>query len=199
MEVTNLFKILIIGASGVGKTCLLNRYVDNEFTESFISTIGVDFKMHRVQCDNRVIQLQIWDTAGQDRFRTITRAYYRGAHGVIFVYDSSNRETYKTLHMWFQEADQLAGPTIPKILVEAKSDLVSRREVSLKEAQQFADEHGMLWFSTSAKCANGVAPPFEKLVQLMLEQLPKRLNVDSKQENVILLPYNQKPRKRCCT
>src|SRR3990167_8943734 len=116
MEVTNLFKILIIGASGVGKTCLLNRYVDNEFTESFISTIGVDFKIHRVYLDDQVIQLQIWDTAGQDRFRTITRAYYRGAHGVIFVYDSSNRETFKTLYTWLLEANQHAGGDIPKIL-----------------------------------------------------------------------------------
>ena len=96
-EYDYLFKLLIIGDSGVGKSCLLLRFADGTYTDSYISTIGVDFKIHTVNLDGKIIKLQIWDTAGQERFRTITSSYYRGAHGIIVVYDVTDQDTFSKL------------------------------------------------------------------------------------------------------
>ena len=96
-EYDYLFKLLIIGDSGVGKSCLLLRFAEGTYTDSYISTIGVDFKIHTVNLDGKVVKLQIWDTAGQERFRTITSSYYRGAHGIIVVYDVTDQETFSEL------------------------------------------------------------------------------------------------------
>ena len=100
-EYDYLFKLLIIGDSGVGKSCLLLRFADGTYTDSYISTIGVDFKIHTVNLDGKIIKLQIWDTAGQERFRTITSSYYRGAHGIIVVYDVTDQDTFSKLLLSF--------------------------------------------------------------------------------------------------
>merc|ERR1712006_60493 len=96
-EYDYLFKLLLIGDSGVGKSCLLLRFADDTYTESYISTIGVDFKIRTINLDGKCVKLQIWDTAGQERFRTITSSYYRGAHGIIVVYDVTDRETFNNV------------------------------------------------------------------------------------------------------
>lgn len=102
----HLFKLLIIGDSGVGKSSLLLRFSDNTFTGSYITTIGVDFKIKTVNIDDEKVKLQIWDTAGQERFRTITSTYYRGTHGVVIVYDVTNGETFANVKRWLHEIDQ---------------------------------------------------------------------------------------------
>ena len=101
-----LFKMLIIGNSGVGKSCLLLRYAENSFNENFFNTIGVDFKLKTVKHENDVIKLQIWDTAGQERFRTLTASYYRGAQGIIIVYDVTDRETFDNVRTWINEIEK---------------------------------------------------------------------------------------------
>ena len=103
-----MFKLLLIGDSGVGKSCLLLRFADDTYTESYISTIGVDFKIRTIELDGKTIKLQIWDTAGQERFRTITSSYYRGAHGIIIVYDVTDRDSFDSVKYWMQEVDHLA-------------------------------------------------------------------------------------------
>merc|ERR1711965_386176 len=111
-EYDYLFKLLLIGDSGVGKSCLLLRFADDTYTETYISTIGVDFKIRTVEIDQKVIKLQIWDTAGQERFRTITSSYYRGAHGIIVVYDVTDEESFTAVERWMTEIERFAGPDV---------------------------------------------------------------------------------------
>ena len=122
-EYDYLFKLIIIGDSGIGKSCLLNRFADDIFTDSYISTIGVDFKIRTIEVNGRLCKLQIWDTAGQERFRTITSSYYRGAHGIILVFDITNPESFANCEMWLTEVQRYATDQVKIILVGTKSDL----------------------------------------------------------------------------
>jgi Ras-related protein Rab-1A len=122
-EYDHLFKVVLIGDSGVGKSCLLLRFADDTFTESFISTIGVDFRFRTLTVDEQSVKLQIWDTAGQERFRTITSAYYRGADGIILVYDKTKRKSFDSVENWITEVDKYASENTVKILLGNKADL----------------------------------------------------------------------------
>ena len=131
---------MLIGDSGVGKSCLLLRFADDTYTESHISTIGVDFKIRTIQLEGKTIKLQIWDTAGQERFRTITSSYYRGAHGIIVVYDTTDSETFEHVKTWLHEIDRYASENVNKLLVGNKSDLTSKRQVDTDAAKEFAGQ-----------------------------------------------------------
>ncbi|XP_045171332.2 uncharacterized protein LOC123533652 [Mercenaria mercenaria] len=155
-----LFKMLIIGDAGVGKSCLLLRYADNEFSECYISTIGVDFKIRTVEMDGKVIKLNMWDTAGQERFKTITSTFYRGAHGVILVFDLSDMESFQNLRGWFKEIDKYGGHHVAKLLVGNKSDMKAKRVVTYEMAQEFAGQMGIPYLETSAKTAANVEQAF---------------------------------------
>lgn len=155
-----LFKMLIIGDAGVGKSCLLLRYADNEFSECYISTIGVDFKIRTVEMDGKVIKLNMWDTAGQERFKTITATFYRGAHGVILVFDLTDMESFQNLSGWFKEIDKYGGNRVAKLLVGNKSDMKDKRVVSYEMAQEFANQMGVPYLETSAKTATNVEQAF---------------------------------------
>eukprot|EP01083_Nonionella_stella_P151319 483325_1 len=123
-----LFKTVLIGDSGVGKSCLLLRFADDSFTDSYISTIGVDFRFRTVSIDKKTVKLQIWDTAGQERFRTITSAYYRGAHGIIMVYDVTNPESFEHVEDWLTEVNRHASENTMKLLVGNKADMVEDKK-----------------------------------------------------------------------
>lgn len=126
---------MIIGDSGVGKSCLLLRFADDTYTDSFISTIGVDFKIRTVDLDGKTVKLQIWDTAGQERFRTITSSYYRGAHGIIVVYDVTDKESFENVKSWMAEIERYASDGVSKLLVGNKSDMTEQRAVSFNAAK----------------------------------------------------------------
>uniref|UniRef100_A0A0G4I0L8 Uncharacterized protein n=1 Tax=Chromera velia CCMP2878 TaxID=1169474 RepID=A0A0G4I0L8_9ALVE len=155
-----LFKLLLIGDSGVGKSCLLLRFADDTYTDSYISTIGVDFKIRTIELDAKTVKLQIWDTAGQERFRTITSSYYRGAHGIIIVYDVTDRESFMNVRNWIAEIDKYATENVNKLLVGNKCDLASKKVVSYDEGKELADQLGIRFLETSAKNAHNVEQAF---------------------------------------
>ncbi|KAH9599968.1 Small GTPase [Trypanosoma melophagium] len=162
-EYDHLFKLLLIGDSGVGKSCLLLRFADDSYTESYISTIGVDFKIRTLNIDGKVIKLQIWDTAGQERFRTITSSYYRGAHGIIIVYDTTDMDSFNNVKSWLNEIDKFASENVNKLLVGNKSDLVTQKVVDTQMAKDFADSLGIPFLETSAKESSNVEEAFTKM------------------------------------
>jgi len=162
-------KILIIGESGVGKSSLLLRFVDDAFDPDQPATIGVDFKVKTMTIDDNTVKLAIWDTAGQERFRTLTPSYYRGAHGAIFVYDVCNRESFNKLGQWLTELETYSTKSnIVKMLVGNKIDK-ENRQITRDEATRFARKHCMLFIEASAKTREGVQTSFEELVQKILE------------------------------
>ncbi|KAI0811263.1 GTP-binding protein ypt1 [Irpex lacteus] len=146
-EYDYLFKLLLIGDSGVGKSCLLLRFADDTYTESYISTIGVDFKIRTIELEGKTVKLQI------ERFRTITSSYYRGAHGIIVVYDVTDNDTFTNVKQWLQEIDRYASEGVNKLLVGNKSDLTSKKVVEYSVAKDFADQLSIPFLETSAKNA----------------------------------------------
>lgn len=155
-----LFKLLLIGNSGVGKSCILMRYADNSFTENFFNTIGVDFKIKTITLNDQIIKMQIWDTAGQDRFRTLTSSYYRGAHGIIIVYDVTNKDSFDNVRQWMQEIEKFASENVNKLLVGNKSDLEEQREVTYDEGVELAKKFDIPFLEVSAKNATHVDDTF---------------------------------------
>eukprot|EP00624_Nannochloropsis_granulata_P005896 evm.model.NODE_41967_length_32096_cov_22.644348.2 len=162
-----LFKLVLIGDTGVGKSCLLLRFADDAFTDSYISTIGVDFRFRTVKIDKKTFKLQIWDTAGQERFRTITSAYYRGADGIIMVYDVTNEESFEHIQDWLNEVNRYASEGTCKLLVGNKSDREDK-VVSTERAKKFADELGIPFLETSAKNASNVEEAFLTMAQELI-------------------------------
>jgi len=168
-----LFKLLLIGDSGVGKSCLLLRFADNTYTDSYISTIGVDFKIRTVEIDGKTVKLQIWDTAGQERFRTITSSYYRGAHGIIVVYDVTDKVSFNNVKQWLGEIDRYACQSVNKLLVGNKADLVEKKVVDFNEAKEFADSLSISFLETSAKSAQNVEEAFITMTKQIKERVSK--------------------------
>uniref|UniRef100_A0AAY4BD19 small monomeric GTPase n=1 Tax=Denticeps clupeoides TaxID=299321 RepID=A0AAY4BD19_9TELE len=168
-DVLTTLKILIIGESGVGKSSLLLRFTDDTFDPDQAATIGVDFKVKTIAIDGNRAKLAIWDTAGQERFRTLTPSYYRGAQGVILVYDVTKRDTFSKLDNWLNELETYCTRNdLVKMLVGNKIDKDSR-EVDRNEGLKFARKHSMLFIEASAKTRDGVQCAFEELVEKILQ------------------------------
>ncbi|XP_018496327.1 ras-related protein Rab-35 [Galendromus occidentalis] len=201
-EYDHLFKLLIIGDSGVGKSSLLLRFADNTFSGNYITTIGVDFKIRTIEVDGERVKLQIWDTAGQERFRTITSTYYRGTHGVIVVYDVTNGESFANVKRWLHEIDQNCD-VVNRILVGNKNDDPQRKVVLTEDAQAFADRMNIELFETSAKDNFNVEEMFNAVTRMVLKTKKEELRdnlMTSKNDNV-RLRKNQKGKKgsKCCS
>jgi len=154
-----LIKLLLIGDSGVGKSCLLLRFCDDSFTPSFITTIGIDFKVRTIELDGKKVKLQIWDTAGRERFRTITNAYYRGATGILLVYDVGNVQSFNNIQNWLQSIEMHADESVVKILIGNKCDMPNKA-VEAAQGQALADAHKMKFLETSAKTGINVEEAF---------------------------------------
>ncbi|KAI0065165.1 ras-domain-containing protein [Artomyces pyxidatus] len=164
-------KLLLIGNSSVGKSSLLLRFSDEQWLpeDEASATIGVDFRVHKMDVKGKKVKLSIWDTAGQERFRTITSSYYRGAQGIILVYDVSNRETFDALPRWYSELETYVSDSVVKIVVGNKVDKEYSRQVPTQEAQQFAERMGSLFVEASAKTAVGVREAFRNVVERIID------------------------------
>uniref|UniRef100_H0ZLR3 RAB2A, member RAS onco family n=1 Tax=Taeniopygia guttata TaxID=59729 RepID=H0ZLR3_TAEGU len=157
--------------SGVGKSCLLLQFTDKRFQPVHDLTIGVEFGARMITIDGKQIKLQIWDTAGQESFRSITRSYYRGAAGALLVYDITRRDTFNHLTTWLEDARQHSNSNMVIMLIGNKSDLESRREVKKEEGEAFAREHGLIFMETSAKTASNVEEAFINTAKEIYEKI----------------------------
>lgn len=196
----HLFKLLIIGDSGVGKSSLLLRFADNMFSGSYITTIGVDFKIRTVNIDGQRVKLQIWDTAGQERFRTITSTYYRGTHGVIVVYDVTNGESFANVKRWLHEIDQNCD-VVNRVLVGNKNDEPEHKVVLTEDAQRFAETMGIQLFETSAKDNVNVEDMFLSVTRLVLRNKQEMKRQTDTHNDTIHIKNNKKQKgktSKCC-
>mgnify|MGYP002620924735 CR=1 FL=1 len=167
---TETYKVILIGDTGVGKTSLLFRYVDNAILDVTVS-IGVDFKVKTLNIENTKVRLQIWDTSGQERFRTVTRNFYKGADAVIFVFDISNPQSFESIHKWDSEFRAYGKPNAVKILVGNKTDLNNQRKVEYDIGLAIADSLGMKYYETSSKTSyESVQAVFNALAHALHEK-----------------------------
>ena len=173
-------KLLIIGDSRVGKTSLLLNYVEKIFPEAHISTLGVEYKEKEIIKDNYLIRLQIWDTAGEERFRSITKSIYRNANGILFVCDITNRESFKNIKNWIKDADNV-DKDIKGIIIGNKIDLDNERVVSVEDLEEIGKKYNMPFIETSAKTGMNVNKCFEVLI----DELFKNKNADEIKEEYL--------------
>ncbi|KAH1113710.1 hypothetical protein J1N35_007088 [Gossypium stocksii] len=159
-KVDYVFKVVLIGDSGVGKSQILARFARNDFSLDSKSTIGVEFQTRTLLIEHRSVKAQIWDTAGQERYRAVTSAYYRGAAGAMLVYDVTKRQTFNHIARWLEELRGHADKNIVIMLVGNKSDLEKQREVSTEDATEFAQKEGLFFLETSALAAKNVETAF---------------------------------------
>ncbi|XP_026388358.1 ras-related protein RABD1-like isoform X1 [Papaver somniferum] len=198
-EYDYLFKLLLIGDSSVGKSCLLLRFADDSYVDSYISTIGVDFKIRTVELDGKTVKLQIWDTAGQERFRTITSSYYRGAHGIIIVYDVTDMESFNNVKQWLNEIDRYANDSVCKLLVGNKSDLVDKKVVDTETAKAFADSLGIPFLETSAKEGSNVEQAFLTMAAEIKKKMGNQPTSDNKGSTVQMKGKPIQEKSNCCS
>ena len=168
-----IFKLVLIGDSGVGKTNILSRYLTNQFSASTQPTVGVEFGSKIIKKGEKLIKLQIWDTAGQERYKSITSAYYKGAKGAFVVYDISRKSTFDNVDKWINELKNNGSEDVFILLVGNKSDLNDQREISEEEVKKKAEVYNIAFCETSALKGNNIEFAFESLIDKITEKLEK--------------------------
>ena len=193
-----VYKVLLLGDSSVGKTCFLLRYCDKSFQEAHLSTIGLDYRLKSMTLQNdKNIKLQIWDTAGQDRFRAITKNYYKGANGIILIYDVTNKQSYENVKNWLMQIKEEANPNVIIYLAGNKIDVEEdQRVITTEDGQKIADEYKLPFKETSAKNGINVNEIFQELVEKIDETFSKLEVPKGEQKNK--LSTGGKRRKGCC-
>lgn len=169
-----ILKLIIVGNSSVGKSSLLLQYTDKRFTDLHTTTIGVEFGTRIINIKNRLVKLQIWDTAGQESYRSITRSYYRGAIAAVLVYDVANKDSFNAIISWLKDIE-MAVDCPYLILVGNKSDFDYKRQITTEEGKRFADEHNIMFIETSAKTNSNVENLFNCLTERILTDVDKGL------------------------
>lgn len=204
-EYDYLFKVVLIGDSGVGKSNLLSRFTRNEFNLESKSTIGVEFAVRSIDVDGKRVKAQIWDTAGQERYRAITSAYYRGAVGALLVYDIAKHVTYENVERWLKELRDHADQNIVILLVGNKSDLRHLRAVPTEEARAYAERNQLNFIETSALDSTNVETAFTNILteiyrSVSTRQVPPDRTVPiNSQNNITLSSSSDRQKKQCCS
>ena len=193
-----LYKILLLGDCAVGKSCLLLRYCENSFQESHLATIGLDFRLKTITLENnRKIRIQIWDTAGEDRFRSITRNYYKGAHGIVLIYDVTDQQSFQHIKDWVDKIKEESKEGVIIYLVGNKIDLIDKRIITNADGKKLSEEIKIKYYETSAKDSIGVNEVFEYLVKDM-----DNFYSEQHQEEMETIHIDKKDKKkrklRCC-
>ena len=187
------YKILILGDSKVGKSCFLTRYADKTYQEDYLSTIGMDYKIKNYELENGdIIKLYIWDTAGQDRFRSITSNYYKGADGIILIYDITKQETFNNVRNWITSIKEEAPAKVVLVLVGNKVDDEKNRAVPKSEGEKIADEYNLPFLECSAKSDINVTETFDVLIKKIVEINPKNKQGQKLQQNRIVFGEKKK-------
>ncbi|NXC72727.1 RAB8A protein, partial [Anhinga anhinga] len=195
------FKLLLIGDSGVGKTIYIYIFSEDAFNATFISTIGIDFKIRTIELDGKRIKLQIWDTAGQERFRTITTAYYNPARGrrafagIMLVYDITNEKSFENIRNWVRNIEEHASPDVEKMILGNKCDANDKRQVSREQGEKLAASFGIKFMETSAKANINIEDAFFTLARDIKAKMDKKLEGNSPQgsnQGVKITPDQQK-------
>ncbi len=167
MDYVNIYKIIIIGNTYTGKTSIFKRFTDNIFEKNHICTIGVDFKIKTVKFNDSVYKLQIWDTAGSEKYRSLTNSFYRGSHAAIFVYDITEYDSFKNIEFWIKDVEKHTNEDLLKILVGNKIDLENKRQVSMQTAIDFANSNNMIFIECSAKNDINIDVIFVNILKLI--------------------------------
>ena len=203
MDYDKTCQILLLGDMAVGKTCLINRYTNGVFKEEYTSTVGIDFYTKPEEINNKTVQVKIWDTVGQERFRALTPSFLRNAEGVVIVFDVTSQDSFDNVKGWINSIkSNLGEKIIPIIIVGNKIDMENMREIQKEDGNKIASENGYKYFETSAKTGKGVDEAFKELVNQILdiqdknddEKVDERPSVKIHKDNN---KDNQK-KKGCC-
>lgn len=199
----NIYKVVLLGDSGVGKTNILSRYTNDEFLYESKSTIGVEFYIVSMNINGNNIKLQLWDTAGQERFRSLTKAYYRGANCVIIVYDITNKKSFDNLIYWFDIIEQCVDCKSTLCIIGNKSDLINNRQVPIHMAQSFAETKKALFMEVSAFSNYNITELFDTIALNMVQEeqlndINKDINIESSKIICPSTPVNVVTKKKCC-
>ena len=208
-EYSMIFKMILVGDSGVGKTNILSRYVNNEFSESTKSTVGVELGYKIEEVNNTKVKVQIWDTAGQERYKSITNTYYKGAKGALIVYDISRKESFLNVDKWIGDLKEFGEENVCILLIGNKCDLENIRQVSTDEVSKKAQQYNIGFCETSALSAKNIDFAFQKLIKLVAEKLPQTDEKYGNQSSVIstglsldtkIISEEKRPKnkKKCC-
>ena len=201
-----VFKIVVAGNSGVGKTNLVARYTEDQFDESYKTTIGLDFKFKETTVGGEACRIQIWDTAGQEKMKAVAASYYKNSNGIAIIFDVANRESYDKIGFWLNEARNNVPLDVAFIIIGNKNDLIEKRKVSMEEAKAYAEEQGLFYVETSAKENQDdcVSKAFEQLIGDILRRA--HLNEEketvkvrgSKSKQISIGEEPQVAKKGCC-
>jgi len=188
-----VFKIVVVGNSAVGKSSLLLRFSEGDFKSSMTTTTGVDLKIKKFSIDGKIVKLAVWDTAGQERYRHIAKSYYKGAQGIMFVYDITNQDSFNEIQNWVREVHDAAGDDLVKMLIGNKSDLEDSRVIQYEDGKKLADELQMTFFETSAKTFSGVDSAFLSIAERLVKKFPKGTSQGQK------IGTKESKKKGCCS
>ena len=205
-----IFKLILIGNSGVGKSCILQRYIKHTFEESYKCTIGVDFLMKSIVINGQTVKLQLWDTAGQEKYKSMASSYYRGANVALIVFDITNHESFDALPLWIENFYKNGPEQKNIILIGNKNDLPDLRQVTQQEAEAFSQTNNMMYFETSAKEGDNIEYIFNYAAEKLLEfyggnneatlkkQMAPNNDMQSSNFKEIRIEESSNKKKNCC-